>query len=53
MKKASDFLEQRLPSIQTTFAIAIVSYALVPTNSPKANDCLDIFASHGGCGATS
>uniref|UniRef100_A0A9L0TNC8 Complement C3 n=1 Tax=Equus caballus TaxID=9796 RepID=A0A9L0TNC8_HORSE len=48
MKKASDFLEQRLPSIQTTFAIAIVSYALVPTNSPKANDCLDIFASHGG-----
>ncbi|XP_070348069.1 putative protein C3P1 isoform X4 [Equus asinus] len=46
MKKASDFLEQRLPSIQTTFAIAIVSYALAPTNSPKANDCLDIFASH-------
>nr|XP_008529095.1 PREDICTED: putative protein C3P1 [Equus przewalskii] len=46
MKKASDFLEQRLPSIQTTFAIAIVSYALAPTNSPKANDRLDIFASH-------
>ncbi|XP_046494631.1 putative protein C3P1 isoform X4 [Equus quagga] len=46
MKKASDFLEQRLPSIQTTFAIAIVSHALAPTNSPKANGCLDIFASH-------
>uniref|UniRef100_A0A671ECH2 Complement C3 n=1 Tax=Rhinolophus ferrumequinum TaxID=59479 RepID=A0A671ECH2_RHIFE len=36
---------QRLPDIQTTFAIAIVSYALALTGSPRANDRLDSFAS--------
>ncbi|XP_004688804.1 PREDICTED: A.superbus venom factor 2-like [Condylura cristata] len=51
MERARGFLERRLPNIQTTFAIAIVSYALALTNSPRANDRLDSFASHGGCGA--
>ncbi|KAB0400193.1 hypothetical protein E2I00_009480 [Balaenoptera physalus] len=45
MKQASDFLEKKLPHIQTTFAIAIVSYALALTRSPRANDRLDSFAS--------
>ncbi|KAM9242670.1 complement C3-like [Dugong dugon] len=45
MEKARDFLEKRLPDIQTTLAIAIVSYALALTNSPRANDRLDAFAS--------
>ncbi|KAF5911564.1 hypothetical protein HPG69_008161, partial [Diceros bicornis minor] len=53
MKKASNFLEKRLLNIQTTFAIAVVSYALALTNSPQANHHLDSFASHGGCGFTS
>ncbi|XP_037363818.1 complement C3-like [Talpa occidentalis] len=46
MERARDFLERRLPNIQTTFAIAITSYALALTNSPRANDRLDSFASH-------
>ncbi|KAM6216767.1 complement C3-like [Rhynchocyon petersi] len=46
IKKARDFLEKQLPSIQTTFAIAIVSYALALANSLRANDRLDTFASH-------
>ena len=50
MKQAGDFLETKLPHIQTTFAIAIVSYALALTRSPRANDRLDSFASQGGCG---
>ncbi|KAJ8798181.1 hypothetical protein J1605_016814 [Eschrichtius robustus] len=45
MKQAGDFLETKLPHIQTTFAIAIVSYALALTRSPRANDRLDSFAS--------
>ncbi|XP_004378423.2 putative protein C3P1 [Trichechus manatus latirostris] len=49
MEKARDFLEKQLPDIQTTFAIAIVSYALALTNSPRANDRLDTFASLGRC----
>ncbi|XP_065729902.1 complement C3-like [Phocoena phocoena] len=50
MKQAGDFLEKKLPHIQTTFAIAIVSYALALTRSPRANDRLDSVASQGGCG---
>ncbi|KAG8523186.1 Complement C3 [Galemys pyrenaicus] len=46
MEKARGFLERHLPSIQTTFAVAITSYALALTNSPRANDRLDSFASH-------
>lgn len=53
MERARGFLEGRLPDIQTTFAIAIASYALALTKSPLANDRLDSFASHGECGATS
>ncbi|KAF3829462.1 hypothetical protein GH733_003726 [Mirounga leonina] len=34
MERARSFLEERLPKINTTFAIAIVSYALALTNSP-------------------
>ncbi|GAB5567700.1 complement C3-like [Prionailurus iriomotensis] len=45
MERARSFLEKRLPKIQTTFAVAIVSYALVLTESPQANDRLDSFAS--------
>ncbi|XP_049731405.1 complement C3-like [Elephas maximus indicus] len=45
IKRARGFLEKQLPDIQTTFAIAIVSYALALTNSPRANDRLDTFAS--------
>ncbi|XP_019600514.2 complement C3 isoform X1 [Rhinolophus sinicus] len=45
MERGRDFLERRLPDIQTTFAIAIVSYALALTGSPRANDRLDSFAS--------
>lgn len=47
MERARSFLEERLPKINTTFAIAIVSYALALTNSPRANDRLDSFASRG------
>ncbi|EFB12999.1 hypothetical protein PANDA_010334, partial [Ailuropoda melanoleuca] len=50
MERARSFLEERLPKINTTFAIAIVSYALALTDSPRANDRLDSFASHGECG---
>ncbi|KAF0878995.1 CO3 protein, partial [Crocuta crocuta] len=46
MERARSFLEKRLPKIQTTFAVAIVSYALALTESPRANDRLDSFASH-------
>ncbi|XP_045146330.1 complement C3-like isoform X2 [Echinops telfairi] len=46
IEKARGFLEKRLPNIQTTFAMAIVSYALALANSPRANDRLDTFASH-------
>uniref|UniRef100_A0A8C0P4C6 Complement C3 n=1 Tax=Canis lupus familiaris TaxID=9615 RepID=A0A8C0P4C6_CANLF len=46
MERARSFLEECLPKIQTTFAVAIVSYALALTNSPRANDRLDSFASH-------
>ncbi|XP_076978006.1 complement C3-like isoform X2 [Tamandua tetradactyla] len=46
IKKARDFLERQLPELQTTFAVAIVSYALARTRSPRANDRLDNFASH-------
>nr|XP_030736254.1 complement C3-like [Globicephala melas] len=45
MKQASDFLEKKLPHIQTTFAVAIVSYALALTRSSRANDRLDSVAS--------
>uniref|UniRef100_A0A8D0JNM5 Complement C3 n=2 Tax=Sus scrofa TaxID=9823 RepID=A0A8D0JNM5_PIG len=45
MKKATGFLEEKLFQIQTTFAIAIVSYALALSRSPRANDRLDRFAS--------
>ncbi|XP_066128810.1 complement C3-like [Saccopteryx bilineata] len=45
MERARGFLERRLPDIQTTFAIAIASYALARTKSPHANDHLDSFAS--------
>ncbi|KAB1259524.1 Complement C3 [Camelus dromedarius] len=45
MKQACDFLEKKLPHIETTFAIAVVSYALALTGSPQANDRLDSFAS--------
>ncbi|XP_047630667.1 complement C3-like [Phacochoerus africanus] len=51
MKKATGFLEEKLFQIQTTFAIAIVSYALALARSPRANDRLDRFASLGGCGS--
>ncbi|XP_073743769.1 putative protein C3P1 [Callorhinus ursinus] len=50
MEQARSFLEERLPKINTTFAIAIVSYALALTNSPRAHDRLDGFASHDECG---
>ncbi|XP_016008927.2 complement C3 isoform X1 [Rousettus aegyptiacus] len=46
MENARGFLEKRLSDIQTTFAVAIVSYALALTKSPRANDRLDSFASH-------
>ncbi|XP_054417986.1 complement C3-like [Pteronotus mesoamericanus] len=46
MERARGFLERRLPDIQKTFSIAIVSYALALTKSPRANDRLDSFASH-------
>ncbi|XP_036985014.2 complement C3-like [Artibeus jamaicensis] len=46
MEKARGFLERRLPDIQKTFTVAIVSYALALTNSSRANDRLDSFASH-------
>uniref|UniRef100_A0A673U5V9 Complement C3 n=1 Tax=Suricata suricatta TaxID=37032 RepID=A0A673U5V9_SURSU len=46
MRRARSFLEKRLPNLQTTFAVAIVSYALALTESPRANDRLDSFASH-------
>ncbi|XP_075400207.1 complement C3-like [Tenrec ecaudatus] len=46
IEKARGFLEKQLPNIQTTFAMAIVSYALALANSPRANDRLDTFASH-------
>nr|KAF6349208.1 hypothetical protein mMyoMyo1_011763 [Myotis myotis] len=45
MEKARAFLERRLPDIQKTFSVAIVSYALALTKSPRANDRLDSFAS--------
>ncbi|KAK2494605.1 hypothetical protein MC885_020162 [Smutsia gigantea] len=45
MEQARGFLERKLPDIQTTFAVAIVSYALALTKSPRANDRLDSFAS--------
>ncbi|XP_061008141.1 complement C3-like [Dama dama] len=45
MKRAGDFLEKKLPHIQTTFAMAITSYALALIRSPRANDHLDSFAS--------
>ncbi|XP_016045038.1 complement C3 [Erinaceus europaeus] len=45
MDRARGYLETRLPGINTTFAVAIVSYALALTSSPKANDRLDSFAS--------
>uniref|UniRef100_A0A8C9AIU8 Complement C3 n=1 Tax=Prolemur simus TaxID=1328070 RepID=A0A8C9AIU8_PROSS len=45
IEQARGFLERKLPDIQTTFAIAIVSYALALANSPRANDRLDSFAS--------
>ncbi|KAI5936049.1 Complement C3 [Manis javanica] len=45
MERARGFLERKLPDIQTTFAVAIVSYALALTKSPRANDRLDSFAS--------
>ncbi|TEA33245.1 hypothetical protein DBR06_SOUSAS8010101, partial [Sousa chinensis] len=51
MKQAGDFLEKKLPHIQTTFAVAIVSYALALTRSPRANDRLDSVASQGGWGS--
>lgn len=53
MERGRDFLERRLPDIQTTFAIAIVSYALALMGSPRANDRLDSFASPSACGAIS
>ncbi|XP_058146552.1 complement C3 isoform X1 [Dasypus novemcinctus] len=43
--QARDFLEKQLPGIRTTFAAAIVSYALARAGSPRANDRLDAFAS--------
>lgn len=46
MERARGFLERRLPDIQKTFTVAIVSYALALTNSSRANDRLDSFASH-------
>ncbi|XP_045709514.1 complement C3-like isoform X2 [Phyllostomus hastatus] len=46
IERARGFLERRLPNIQKTFSIAIVSYALALTNSSQANDRLDSFASH-------
>ncbi|XP_064237958.1 complement C3 isoform X3 [Aotus nancymaae] len=46
IERARGFLERKLPNIQTTFAIATVSYALALANSPRANDRLDSFASH-------
>ncbi|XP_037674473.1 complement C3-like isoform X2 [Choloepus didactylus] len=46
IKQARDYLERQLSKIQTTFAVAIVSYALARTRSPRANDRLDAFASH-------
>ncbi|XP_027990461.2 complement C3-like [Eptesicus fuscus] len=45
MEKARAFLERRLPDLQKTFSVAIVSYALALTKSPRANDRLDSFAS--------
>ena len=51
MKRAGDFLEKKLPHIQTTFAMTITSYALALIRSPRANDHLDSFASKGGCGS--
>ncbi|KAL0612458.1 Complement C3 [Plecturocebus cupreus] len=45
IERARDFLERKLPDIQTTFAIATVSYALALANSSRANDRLDSFAS--------
>ncbi|XP_005859252.1 PREDICTED: complement C3 isoform X2 [Myotis brandtii] len=45
MEKARAFLERRLPDIQKTFSVAIASYALALTNSPRANDRLDSFGS--------
>ncbi|VFV38123.1 complement c3-like [Lynx pardinus] len=50
MERARSFLEKWLPQIQTTFAVAIVSYALALTESPRANDRLDSFASRSECG---
>nr|XP_014978314.2 complement C3 isoform X1 [Macaca mulatta] len=45
IERARGFLERKLPDIQTTFAIAITSYALALANSSQANDRLDSFAS--------
>nr|XP_020021368.1 complement C3-like [Castor canadensis] len=45
LERARGFLETQLPNIQTTFAMAIASYALALANSPRANDRLDSFAS--------
>ncbi|XP_033051278.1 putative protein C3P1 [Trachypithecus francoisi] len=50
IERARGFLERKLPDIQTTFAIAIASYALALANSSQANDRLDSFASPSGCG---
>lgn len=49
MEKARAFLERRLPDLQKTFSVAIVSYALALTKSPRANDRLDSFASRSEC----
>ncbi|XP_011849708.1 PREDICTED: putative protein C3P1 [Mandrillus leucophaeus] len=50
IERARGFLERKLPDIQTTFAIAITSYALALANSSQANDRLDSFASPSECG---
>ncbi|XP_006875218.1 PREDICTED: complement C3-like [Chrysochloris asiatica] len=46
IEKARSFLERQLSDIKTAFAMATVSYALALSNSPQANDRLDIFASY-------
>ncbi|XP_024207382.2 putative protein C3P1 [Pan troglodytes] len=50
IERARGFLERKLPDIQTTFAVAIASYALALANSSQANDRLHSFASPSGCG---
>uniref|UniRef100_A0A8D2JPN4 Complement C3 n=1 Tax=Sciurus vulgaris TaxID=55149 RepID=A0A8D2JPN4_SCIVU len=46
IERACGFLETQLPHINTTFAMAIASYALALAKSPRANSRLDSFASH-------